>query len=925
MRMLAAQLLTAFILIQAHVEEAWSGIDQAYTKAEDKQSWGEILNWVFGSRQLGKSYALVVGISQYSGQGFNVLEHTLDDPERVRNFLLDDAGFDHVHVLTDDKVTQDRLRTLVLDDFRNRIGPKDRFILYWSGHGIPVSNFADQQLGYLPLSTSDSTSIASMLAMREVLNWTELIGAMQVLHILDTCFSGLARLPETKSGHRERTVKLLALPARHLLTATTNGGETIAAREWNGSIFTDAFIEGARGEADVSDDGVVDMLELEGFIRKKVDERRLQVNWPSEIKPKSFDLQNNEGEFFFITSKKKREVARAEDNAVAGDDVPDTLEEARNHLLNDSTCDVASDRLFWETIKDKSDPDYFDAYLDRVSSRELCGQFASLAVIELERLLFNTERDAETEEIYEVELGRERVLQIQEMLEELGFDPGASDGVFGARTRAAVIEFQRSIGARVTGRMTVDGEVALAEAVVDFRARHKSMRAVPNDVLSKDLIDGHATSKWLDRNQIEEGIQITNATIGDNCGAEKGNATRSFAERCDGRSRCFYEVEQEIVDSTFVNADECANRILVNWRCGGESEVFEEASPNRATPPGVDVGYRLLISCPPQKVEQLARLRSVQISGRPALSSELNSVRIVRNGKLIETELGMDLMSGDQISTINDTIALISHPEAASVSVKPNSLVRISSPLILGQGSIIADVSDQSDRAFNLKTPYVTASSTRDSVFQVTVEPDQEQVDVLVARGFVVVLPYRSDQDDLLLKAGESFVIKAEDVQRLSAIHAQPRIEAVLESSRGLEDFAYCSEGVASPARNGEIFRKAASGSNEIFVQAGSEDAIVKLKNSLGETQLSFFVKAESEVKIGDIPDGTFYLSWATGRQFSRRCGMFLEKMNASSAENEITMQATNTKYNTLELTLRTAAGGNLKSDVIPLQEFVID
>jgi len=327
---------------------AAAGVDEGYSKAEGKQSWGEIFGWAFGGEEVGKAHALIVGISEY--EGFKDLEETTGDPERMRQFLLDEAGFDYVHVLTDEKVTRDRLRTLIQDDFRQRVGPDDRFVFYWSGHGIPVEA-RSRQLGYLPLTESAENSIASMLAMRDLLSWAEHVNAKQALHVLDTCFSGLARLPTTQAARRDLTVEFLNKPARHLLTATTGAGQTIASREWAGGIFTDAFITGARGEADRSGDGVVNMLELEDFVRDQVNAKRNFAEWPDEIKPKSYDLQENEGEFFFITSDKKREVARVDQDVAIEHGMPSSM--GSEPTASDKNCDAVADVSFWESIRDK--------------------------------------------------------------------------------------------------------------------------------------------------------------------------------------------------------------------------------------------------------------------------------------------------------------------------------------------------------------------------------------------------------------------------------------------------------------------------------------------------------------------------------------------------------------------------------------------
>ncbi|MFD2262556.1 peptidoglycan-binding protein [Lacibacterium aquatile] len=43
---------------------------------------------------------------------------------------------------------------------------------------------------------------------------------------------------------------------------------------------------------------------------------------------------------------------------------------------------------------------------------------------------------------------------VQDALRAAGFDPGATDGVIGSRTRNAIREWQRSQGANATGRLT---------------------------------------------------------------------------------------------------------------------------------------------------------------------------------------------------------------------------------------------------------------------------------------------------------------------------------------------------------------------------------------------------------------------------------------------------------------------------------------
>lgn len=350
------------------IDFAAGGIDQVYVKPSGKLSCGEIFTWVTGETGFNKSYAIVIGINHYTG-GFEPIVTTKKDPFRMRDFLLHDAGFDYVHVLTNEKATYRRIRELMVDDFPKRINQQDRFLFYWSGHGSETKDAEGNAMGYLPLADSKKNRFSSMVSMDDIARWDRLIKAKHTLFILDACFSGLAGI-ETKSTPRDYTIQQLSKPAHQLITAGTGKEKTIAGDRWNGSIFTDSIIRGAQGEADTtttfSADGVVNLSELISFVRQRVDFERRAARWNKGITPQPRDLRINQGEFFFVTKERKNKKLESEGKRPGSMEYGLPLEIPVSMGNDEGTADknmLSKDLEYWEAIKDSSNPNDLQKFI----------------------------------------------------------------------------------------------------------------------------------------------------------------------------------------------------------------------------------------------------------------------------------------------------------------------------------------------------------------------------------------------------------------------------------------------------------------------------------------------------------------------------------------------------------------------------------
>ena len=132
-----------------------AGIDKVYKKPDTEKSWGQQLADFVGYSGYQKSYALVVGVSNYMDGGYPDLP-TENDALRMRDYLINEAGFDYVHLVTEEKVTPARINSLMLRDFRKRIDTNDRFLFFWSGHGIDEPNAIGGKEGFLPVANFSS-------------------------------------------------------------------------------------------------------------------------------------------------------------------------------------------------------------------------------------------------------------------------------------------------------------------------------------------------------------------------------------------------------------------------------------------------------------------------------------------------------------------------------------------------------------------------------------------------------------------------------------------------------------------------------------------------------------------------------------------------------------------------------------------------
>ena len=219
--------------------------------------------------------------------------------------FLESQGFNEIVTVEDETVTLDMIRS-PQKYFTDKIQSDDRFLFYYSGHGLSRDE-GGRQRGYLPLVGETPEGTRQSIAMDSLVAWMQGLSARHLLVILDSCFSGLAvEGPAVNDNTRGRRVdaellKQLAGGGRFLLMAGTAGQESFGDARWNGSLFTDSLIRGLRREADVQRDKIVTTRELYVWLRDAVSAEAIKVS--RTLTPLLKDLGPNGasvGEFFFV-------------------------------------------------------------------------------------------------------------------------------------------------------------------------------------------------------------------------------------------------------------------------------------------------------------------------------------------------------------------------------------------------------------------------------------------------------------------------------------------------------------------------------------------------------------------------------------------------------------------------------------------------
>jgi hypothetical protein len=323
-----------------------------------------------------KRYALVIGVDKYQDTQITTLGGAANDARTLANALIQYAGFppEQVTLLASDQPAERQpTRGNILRRLSNMRGavPLDGMLLVaYAGHGME----RDGQAYLLPSDAQVSGDIRLLeetaIHVNRMKTAIRETGVKQVLLILDACRNDPAGRANADNPLTQAYTRGFNFDVRNqevnafvTLYATAVGQRAFEYKEKQQGYFTWELVEALKGQA-ANERGEVT---LAGLVR------HLQTQVPKRVK---LDLGKDQIPYVVVEGYKADELVIAIKGKILSDFIYKESVMPQPSPLTAPTLDTAAIELeLWNSIKNSTDPEDFQAYLAKYPQ----GTFAALA------------------------------------------------------------------------------------------------------------------------------------------------------------------------------------------------------------------------------------------------------------------------------------------------------------------------------------------------------------------------------------------------------------------------------------------------------------------------------------------------------------------------------------------------------------------
>ncbi len=217
----------------------------------------------------GKSYALVIGVDVYPEAGLTTLDYAPKDAQNMAAYLSS-QGFE-VKKFIGAQANKHNILSFLEDDLAFKIRPEDRFVFFFSGHGV-TKQVGGNDKGYIVPSDGKKNAPSSWISMTKLREMSENLGeAKHQLFLFDSCFGGAFAVKSLATsispGARNYIQRISDNKARQYLTAGGANEQVSAGGENGMSMFTAQLLKALQGEADTTTDGFITISEIAAYMQ----------------------------------------------------------------------------------------------------------------------------------------------------------------------------------------------------------------------------------------------------------------------------------------------------------------------------------------------------------------------------------------------------------------------------------------------------------------------------------------------------------------------------------------------------------------------------------------------------------------------------------------------------------------------------------
>ncbi|MCC7052066.1 MAG: caspase family protein [Gemmatimonadaceae bacterium] len=259
----------------------------------------------------------MIGIDHYRN-GIPALRTAVNDARRLGEVLASEHGYDIVSLL-DEEATQARITAVLTQELPARLGPDDRVLFYFAGHGVARDGDEGPNGYLLPIDASRADD-ATFLDMPLVHDALLALPCRHMLVILDSCFSGAFRWSGVRDVdeepgvvHQEKYERYVRDPAWQVITSASQDQKALdqlssgalGSRPGDGahSPFALALFDALHGAGDLvprgTGDGLVTATELYLYVGEALQSAAIAAG--REQTPRLWPLRKHDrGEFVFF-------------------------------------------------------------------------------------------------------------------------------------------------------------------------------------------------------------------------------------------------------------------------------------------------------------------------------------------------------------------------------------------------------------------------------------------------------------------------------------------------------------------------------------------------------------------------------------------------------------------------------------------------